>query len=682
MSFLPQSLSSVTQLVSETFSKVTGLAVESAHVRDVTVAVAAILVIKKAYASYKQFSRRKELEQLAKKKRAARDAMRAEFEKSLATLLASPEGSKLTTEKKRSIAGMSGVALTAAIKNRSLTCTEIMITFIERAIQCGRQYSVVADEMYAEALAAAELVDILVQNETQQQPAIEDSKNGSTSSPSRGSAERGSLFGVPISVKDQIDYKGQDSTCGLAVRCFKPAKKDSLLVTLLKQQGAIPFVRGNVPQCLMLPESSNLVWGQSENPWDASRTPGGSSGGEGALVTFRAAPIAIGTDVGGSIRIPAHNCGVYGFKPTPQRFSAQGTAVPRPGDLNGQQIIKAVAGPLANSMEDVLAVLKAWLVPEMWNADPSVPPVPFNEDMFRGLTVQPTLSSPSSSSSSSTSTSTTSSSTSSTSPVPLRIGYYAATDGYAHVSPACERGVTEAVAALKEAGHTLVPWQPPRVEEAVILYLAILSAEGNMRGFIDGLDGEALHPVYMSMYSMANMPGFIRPIMSAILRAVGETRSANVLSNVAPKSAAQHWDDVAKWKKYCADFAAAWDAAQLDAVVCPGNVLPAMAHNLCKDILPLFSHTFLWNLVHYPTGSVPVTRVRTGEDVYFRAGTDIPVDRLSKLAHAAAAGSAGLPVNVQVAAKPFRDEVALRVMQDLENRLPQISKLVPPAAGL
>lgn len=112
----------------------------------------------------------------------------------------------------------------------------------------------------------------------------------------------------------------------------------------------------------MLPESANRIWGAARNPWDASRTPGGSSGGEAALVAARASPLGIGTDIGGSIRIPAHFCGVFGFKPTPDRISNRGVAVPRPGNRpSGQIAVKSTAGPFGRSVADLRLVMRAWL---------------------------------------------------------------------------------------------------------------------------------------------------------------------------------------------------------------------------------------------------------------------------------------------------------------------------------
>jgi Asp-tRNA(Asn)/Glu-tRNA(Gln) amidotransferase A subunit family amidase len=97
----------------------------------------------------------------------------------------------------------------------------------------------------------------------------------------------------------------------------------------LKSAGALPLCRGNVPQIMMIPESVNRIYGRSRNPWNLRRTPGGSSGGDGALVAMRCVPLAICSDVAGSIRIPAAFCGVTGFKPTSTRVSNKENMRPR-----------------------------------------------------------------------------------------------------------------------------------------------------------------------------------------------------------------------------------------------------------------------------------------------------------------------------------------------------------------
>uniref|UniRef100_A0A670IJH5 Amidase domain-containing protein n=1 Tax=Podarcis muralis TaxID=64176 RepID=A0A670IJH5_PODMU len=133
--------------------------------------------------------------------------------------------------------------------------------------------------------------------------------------------ERGLLYGVPVSIKDHIAYKGHLSTCGLVQSLGALAEEDSVLVEVLKRQGANPFVITNVPQSLLNYDCSNSTFGQTVNPRDHKRGPGGSSGGEGALIASGGSILGFGSDLGGSIRLPSSFCGLCGLKPTAGRLS-------------------------------------------------------------------------------------------------------------------------------------------------------------------------------------------------------------------------------------------------------------------------------------------------------------------------------------------------------------------------
>jgi fatty acid amide hydrolase len=174
-------------------------------------------------------------------------------------------------------------------------------------------------------------------------------------------APLGALDGLPISVKDVFEVQGEDTTAGLAARAFRTAARDGLLVRLLKNQGLVIICKSNIPQCLMVPESDNFIFGRALNPWAGERTPGGSSGGEGALVAAQCVPLGLGSDIGGSIRIPAAFCGVVGFKPTAARLTRRGMPAPRPGGLDGQNGVLPTAGPLARCVGDVCLLQAALL---------------------------------------------------------------------------------------------------------------------------------------------------------------------------------------------------------------------------------------------------------------------------------------------------------------------------------
>jgi fatty acid amide hydrolase len=295
------------------------------------------------------------------------------------------------------------------------------------------------------------------------------------------------LYGVPISVKDSIGIRGCLSTGGLACRLKERAQRDSLIVQVLKSAGAIPLCRGNVPQIMMLPESHNRIWGRSRNPYDLSRTPGGSSGGDAALVAMRCVPLAVCSDVAGSIRIPAAFCGIVGFKPTSTRLSYKGVMKPRKGNKSGTSVaIPATVGPIARSVEDCALFMKAVCVSELFDGDLNVPRIPFDDKEYQSKTK-------------------------------LKIGYFE-TDAWFEPCAAAKRGLHETIAALEKAGHTCVPYDSPTDGWASYgLLVAINAAEGNMRNFVEALEGEELIPEYGTLWKASNLPNWLRPIVLQLI---------------------------------------------------------------------------------------------------------------------------------------------------------------------
>jgi len=162
------------------------------------------------------------------------------------------------------------------------------------------------------------------------------------------------VHGVPVSFKDQIDIEDVDSTMGFTHQMNKPSTRDATLVSIVRSSGGIPFCKTNVPQTMLSFECSNPLFGTTLNPYDSSRTPGGSSGGEAALLSSDGSALGIGSDVGGSLRIPCHFSGCFALKPTANRFPSKGC---RSTNL-GFDAIKSSMGSMGRSVEDVELLTK------------------------------------------------------------------------------------------------------------------------------------------------------------------------------------------------------------------------------------------------------------------------------------------------------------------------------------
>ncbi|NWQ98706.1 VDHAP protein, partial [Burhinus bistriatus] len=190
--------------------------------------------------------------------------------------------------------------------------------------------------------------------------------------------EKGLLYGIPVSIKDHINCKGHVSSGGMVKFLGQVKEEDSVIVQVLKSQGAIPFVKTNIPQTMINYDCSNLIFGQTLNPLNHQKSPGGSSGGEGALIAGGGSILGIGSDVAGSIRLPSSFCGLCGLKPTGNRIS---TSTSAHSDRTFVLAVTGMLGPMARDVDSLALCMKALLCEEMFRLDPTVPPLPFDEEV-------------------------------------------------------------------------------------------------------------------------------------------------------------------------------------------------------------------------------------------------------------------------------------------------------------
>ena len=191
----------------------------------------------------------------------------------------------------------------------------------------------------------------------------------------------GLLHGVPVTVKDSFDIAGQPTLTGSRLRAGHRAAEDAAAVARLRAEGAILLGRTNTPEMLANYETDNFVTGRTNNPWDLARTPGGSSGGEAAAIAGFCSPGGIASDGGGSIRVPAHFCGIAGLKPTPGRIPVTGhfPTLGYPGGLT------SVVGPMARTAEDLRLLFSA--LASFDERDPFSVPTPLAKPDARGARI-------------------------------------------------------------------------------------------------------------------------------------------------------------------------------------------------------------------------------------------------------------------------------------------------------
>lgn len=227
------------------------------------------------------------------------------------------------------------------IRHRKRSAESIVEAFRRRVVAVNLIIHAVVDERFEAALQEAREVDQRLDSCTH-----EEREEIGRAQP---------LLGVPFTAKDNVMVKGLSHTHGLLWLRGNKAERDADVVRQLREAGAIPVAVTNTPELGLWAESWNVLYGRTANPYDVSRTPGGSSGGEGALLTSCGTPLSIGTDMGGSIRIPAFSCGTFGHKPTAGWVSLDACR-PLPYRNKDRKIV--VTGPLCRSAGDLVLFLE------------------------------------------------------------------------------------------------------------------------------------------------------------------------------------------------------------------------------------------------------------------------------------------------------------------------------------
>jgi Asp-tRNA(Asn)/Glu-tRNA(Gln) amidotransferase A subunit family amidase len=252
----------------------------------------------------------------------------------------------------------------------------------------------------------------------------------------------GSLHGVPISIKSSFNVNGLRCEAGTRLRAGFVARQDAVLVERLKNAGAIILGITNTPELLMAWETDNLLYGRTNSPWDLERTPGGSSGGEASAIAAGMSAGGVGSDGGGSIRVPAHFSGICGLKPTPGRIPSTGHFPVSAGPFASIGVV----GPMARNIEDLKVLFEMMQGPDTGDTNAAPVPVRWPDEVEVKK---------------------------------LRVGYFE-DDGRTPVTPEIRAAVHRAAEALLSAGFQVEQFRPEGLEEARQLWWKYFVVAGGM----------------------------------------------------------------------------------------------------------------------------------------------------------------------------------------------------------
>ena len=504
---------------------------------------------------------------------------------------------------------LSGMNLVDMIQNEKIKCVDLLYLFFERTIQANEKFNFVTEFMFAFAIEKAKKIDSLSMTQKKELP----------------------LCGLPISMKDCLNVAGFDTTNGLAKYVNSKEEKHALIVELFLEAGAIPFIKTNVPQTLLSFECVNPLFGRTVNPFNVNYTSGGSSGGEAVALATLSVPVGIGTDIGGSLRIPAHFCGIMSLKPTSKRLSGLGIR-----KVRGQEIILGSAGPMGRSVEDLVAMMRVWLQPKIIKLDSHIVYKAFDEAAYASMKK-------------------------------IKIGYFI-DDDFLAATPACQRAVLIAVEALKHDGHSVELFYPPKVSEIIGLYYSIMSAD-SAKTLLSQVDGEVWEPMVTNLVNSVLLPDIVRFVAGLVYSARGDKNMVLLLNHLGEKKVNEYFKLAHKRNDLKEEYFKAFQARQLDILICPGHIMPAIPNETFAKLSFTASVCMMWNLLDFPAGQVPITTVfpsdKIAPDHYSSGAMQDSIKR-----HYNPKDAAGLPVGVQVVGLPYEEEKVLRVMSLLEKLVP------------
>lgn len=438
------------------------------------------------------------------------------------------------------IVQLDATALVQQIAARHLTAVNVLLAFAKVAVAAQDYTNCLTEIFIDEGLARAKELDEHL------------ATTGKVVGP---------LHGLPVSIKDHILLKGHDTSSGYVAWAGQTvADRDAVVVDLLRRAGAVLYVKTANPQTLLSLETENHIYGRTVNPFNRKLSPGGSSGGEGALISSYGSPIGIGTDIGGSVRVPAAQCGLYGFKASVARMPHAGLL----GSHDGMDNIVGVVGPIARSARDLALFSKVMLSYEPWDIEAPLLHIPWNEEAARGKGL------------------------------PRKLSFaILADDGVVRPHPPLLRELAETKKALIAAGHEVIDWIPLDHQAAWDLIVSLYFLDGGEEYYetmTEGGEDATESFKWIHSHVKGRKPYTVR-----------ETWKLNLKREEMRTAAIAHWNATKERTS---------TGRPVDAIITPAFATAAPPH----DTTRWWGYSSHWNLLDYPGVVFPTGKRVSAED--------------------------------------------------------------------
>ncbi|PJF17934.1 hypothetical protein PSACC_02224 [Paramicrosporidium saccamoebae] len=451
------------------------------------------------------------------------------------------------------------------------------------------------------------------------------------------SEKDGVLFGVPVSIKDCFDVEGVPSSVGVFRWKDEVMSSNAPIVQCLIDAGAIPFCKTNVPQTMMSFECKNPLWGLTENPVVKGYSPGGSSGGESALIGAGGSVLGLGSDVGGSLRIPAHFSGICSLKPSVGRLPNSGSRRFHPSSL----IIVPVNGPMGRCVDDLIPFMEACC----GKADVNIIPASFSF-------------------------------TPASASAKLKVGVLRHLP-FVDALPPCVRAVDDTISALQADGHEVVEFKFPFYTiDLVSLVYEALTADGGFY-YKEALGDEPIEEILRPFMYLMSKPSIVLKLFAFMASSYPDKRPMRFIKTLGVKDSVRLLKMLGERDEFVAKMNAYWKDSGIDCLIMPAFATPATPHNSFPNVSFAASYTFIWNILDFVAGVVPVTSVDPEKDTLRVAKSNDDTDhhKSHRLLEAELEyfyrpqKMAGLPIGIQVITPQYKEVEALRAMKIVEKAL-------------
>ncbi|KAF2010481.1 amidase [Aaosphaeria arxii CBS 175.79] len=476
--------------------------------------------------------------------------------------------------------------LLALLKGRKISVEEVTRAFLRRAALAQAATNCLTELLWDQAIARAKELDSLPE-------------------------PKGMLFGLPISTKEHHGMVGPNVTTHASfVAWIGKPHGSNLLYDTLWEQGCVFYARTTQPQWIMQLETDSVVYGRTVHPSNNKLSPGGSSGGEGAMLGMRASILGVGGDIGGSIRCPAAHVGVYGFKPTLKRISVMGARAM----MVGKETLVSTPGPMSVERDALELFMQAAVSTKPWLIDPSLTPLPWTPHQF-------------------------------SKPLKVAVMWW---DGVVQPHPPMTRALKEVADACRKAGMEVVDWDAVPLDHAKgwEIITGLFFPDGGEEAIKRAEEvGEPILPLTrLVVHDQPNM-----------------------------KHLTQHelWDLCRRRDEYRVEYARAWreataaDGREIDVILCPPNFGAATPHNQSR----YWGYTSHWNVLDWPGAVFPVTHVSIEKDPIDTSY--VPKNEEDKFVYEMYKPEVfvDMPVSLQVVARRNEDEKVLAALKLIEQAM-------------